>query len=322
MREQRPICPKCGYDQSGAIATWESSCPVEGRCPECGFGFAWADVMDPARVDVGWYVEHAWSNWSIVKRTVPTLWYLIFPNRFWNRLTLMCRIRIGRLALCMFILFCITHMMSSVVMGLSIYEEARAQNIRLTRYAQARPAQATYLMQQKIDLRVPAYWIDLGVVSVTHPHRGFLENEYAELAGMLMIAGFSSVALWGVILGVVPTTRRMAKLRYLHVVRAILLCVIGSIVLLFLGRISDAIEQLSQLSIYSAGLNEMIDRVSWILPTVLIVFGVCYLIWIQWLWIAAIRIGWQIRPSWLLILLGMVASMLGGALGITLVWAN
>ncbi len=47
MKPITPTCPKCGYDQSGEIATWESQCPLEGRCPECGFDFVWADVMDP-----------------------------------------------------------------------------------------------------------------------------------------------------------------------------------------------------------------------------------------------------------------------------------
>ena len=315
-----PICPKCGYDQSGEIATWQTQCPIAGTCSECGLGFAWADVLDPARVDVPWYVEHARSCWSIVKRTLPTLWFLIIPNRFWKRVTLMGQIRIARLAAFLMILLAITHTISSVGMGASIYEEARAQNLRLTRYAQARPAQATALLQQIIHFDEPVYWIDLGVVSLTHPYRGWLDDEYADTAEMFMIAASSSVALWVLILSVVPTTRRMAKMRFLHVVRALLLSAVGLIMLFTLGRLSDAIEQLSQLSIYSPQLNDALDRLSWIMPDVLWVFGAAYLVWIQWLWIAAIRIGWQIRPSWLLILLGLIASILGGALGITLVW--
>lgn len=322
MREStpKPICPKCGYDQSGEIATWESQCPVHGVCPECGLAFAWADVLDPARVDVPWYVEHARSRRSIFKRSLPTLWFLIIPNRFWKRVTLMGQIRIARLVVFLLILLATTHTISSVGMGASIYEEARAQNLRLTRYAKARPAQAAYFNQLKTAFDDPAYWSDLAVVSITHPYRGWLDDEYADTAEMFMIAASSSVALWVLILSVVPTTRRMAKMRFLHVVRALLLSPVGLIMLLALGRLSDAIEQLSQLSIYSPQLNDAFDRLSWIMPDVLWVFGAAYLVWIQWLWIAAIRIGWQIRPSWLLIMLGLIASILGGALGITLVW--
>lgn len=324
MKEQprKPICPKCGYDQSGEIATWEMQCPLQGTCPECGLDFAWANLLDPSRVDVPWYIEHARSRWSIIKRTLPTLWFLIIPNRFWKRVTLMGQIRIARIVVFLLILLAITHAISSVGMGASIYEDARAENLRLTRYAKARPAQAAYFNQLKTAFDEHAYWIDLAVVSVTHPYRGWLDDEYADTAEMFMIAASSSVALWVLILGVVPTTRRMAKMRFLHVVRAMMLSTVGLIMLLALGRLSDATEQLSQLWIYSPRVNDLFDQVSWIMPVVLVAFGAAYLVWIQWLWIAAIRVGWQIRPSWLLILLGMIASILGGALGIALVWAQ
>src|SRR5262245_53782582 len=60
---QRPLCPRCGYDQSGAIAAWERAgpgrCPLDGRCTECGLEFAWRDLLNPEYARRGTFFEHA-----------------------------------------------------------------------------------------------------------------------------------------------------------------------------------------------------------------------------------------------------------------------
>lgn len=83
-----PLCPRCGYDQSGACATWQAQCPLEGTCPECGLRFEWADVFNFNRRPLPWLYEHkprwspgllrAWRSWG---RT-------ILPTRFWSAVSL------------------------------------------------------------------------------------------------------------------------------------------------------------------------------------------------------------------------------------------
>lgn len=46
-------CPKCAYSFEGEFAAWRESCPLRGRCPECGFGFAWGDLFGTTRAKGG-----------------------------------------------------------------------------------------------------------------------------------------------------------------------------------------------------------------------------------------------------------------------------
>jgi hypothetical protein len=52
-------CPRCGYDQSGAIATWTDRCPLLGLCPECGLDFEWSRIIRKTRDSLAWSFEHA-----------------------------------------------------------------------------------------------------------------------------------------------------------------------------------------------------------------------------------------------------------------------
>ena len=72
-KPRSPICPKCGYDQSGEITTWVTQCPLEGTCPECGYALYWSDVVNPSRIRLPWFVEHAESKRGLLRRTIPTL---------------------------------------------------------------------------------------------------------------------------------------------------------------------------------------------------------------------------------------------------------
>ncbi len=83
-----PLCPRCGYDQSGACSAWRDECPLEGTCPECGLRFEWADAYNRNRRPLPWLFEHkqrwspglvrAWRSWG---RT-------ILPGRFWRDVSL------------------------------------------------------------------------------------------------------------------------------------------------------------------------------------------------------------------------------------------
>jgi hypothetical protein len=77
-----PTCPRCGYDQSGAVAAWVESCPLEGVCSECGLGFAWVDVLRPDRNIVRGLYEHA-PGFNVRWATI-TWWRALRPWSFWR----------------------------------------------------------------------------------------------------------------------------------------------------------------------------------------------------------------------------------------------
>lgn len=55
----KPRCPRCGYDLSGAVATWKTSCPLEVTCSECGQRFKSIAVFRGAHP----IVQHRLSGW-------------------------------------------------------------------------------------------------------------------------------------------------------------------------------------------------------------------------------------------------------------------
>lgn len=78
------LCPRCDYDLSGAVESWRSECPLEGRCPECGLDYRWAELLNPALTVPAWSFEHAHARhirawFSTARRTLR-------PASFWRAL--------------------------------------------------------------------------------------------------------------------------------------------------------------------------------------------------------------------------------------------
>jgi len=88
------------------IASWINSCPLDGRCVECGLDFRWSDLLRPDALP-RWYVERAdgryfsgtrtllrslrpWRFWTSIKMTMPVsarLW--TYPIRLLAILTVL-----------------------------------------------------------------------------------------------------------------------------------------------------------------------------------------------------------------------------------------
>ncbi len=97
------VCPRCGYDLSGlttAPTGLAAAQPLgEGTCPECGLGFAWIDVLDPARNDVSWLYEHTPGRGIGLIRAWGTLRRAALPWQLWGGVRLTARVSIARLFL-------------------------------------------------------------------------------------------------------------------------------------------------------------------------------------------------------------------------------
>lgn len=87
VKDTVPLCPRCGYDQSGACAAWRDECPLEGKCPECGLKFEWSDAFNPLLKQSPWLFEHKrpWSPGLI--RALRSWFRALIPPRFWRAVT-------------------------------------------------------------------------------------------------------------------------------------------------------------------------------------------------------------------------------------------
>ncbi len=88
MKQPAPTCPRCGYDQSGAVAAWTDQCPTRGVCPERGLDFAWVVIFRPNLHDVRGFFEHARTVRQHLWWSLTTLPLVLTPNRFWRRISL------------------------------------------------------------------------------------------------------------------------------------------------------------------------------------------------------------------------------------------
>ncbi len=116
-----------------------------------------------------------------------------------------------------------------------------------------------------------------------------------------VIPAFGAMCTWILILTVIPTTRKLAKLRAVHILRAGILSTFAVLLLIEFNRIFLSIAP-SLMSV--RGLHD---------DFYLLIAGVVLLLWQLVLWPSAIIIGWKVRPAALLVLLGTIAATLGAA---------
>ena len=79
-------CPLCGYNLRGL---------AEPRCPECGFAFGWAELLDENRDRHPWLFEHARRRRG--RAFVATYFRTCRPRWFWREVTPANPVHVGRL---------------------------------------------------------------------------------------------------------------------------------------------------------------------------------------------------------------------------------
>ncbi|MCA9274923.1 MAG: hypothetical protein KDA29_02760 [Phycisphaerales bacterium] len=302
----QPICPKCGYDQSGEIATWEFQCAVQGTCPECGFGFEWVDLLTPGRVRLSWYVEHASSLWSSLLKWPGTLSYLLFPNRYWRRLTMVAPRSMARWLLSFTTLMLIFHLITSVTLALSLHGSVVQSNASMRAIIPAlSPQQQAQAQQYIIPDSGFDYWFRVSGESLLAPvvNRSFYSSDFAELGGGVAVFCSGVSLMWIIMFGCFPTTRKRAKLRMIHVVRAAIVCSTIPFLAFEIGRVCDGLVYAGD---YWSPLRNIEQYLS---PLALSVVAI--VIWVQWFWVSAVRIGWRVRANWAELALVCFASFFG-----------
>jgi len=289
-----PMCPRCGYDQSGVVATWETACPVEGVCPECGHGFAWADLFNPSRQDLPWSVEAAAGTFGRLKRTPGMVARMLLPWVYWNRIGVDMAVRPRRLLAWLVMLALGAHVLAWPFVTIAIVLLFRG-------FWPLDISDLPEVFRDSTPSELLAYAVNgLGwpFVVTSQDWTGWSFGAFANWGSALeylrALLGFGLT--WCVVLMVLPATRRIAKLRRGHVVRAAVLQLAPIPVLFGLIR---------------AGLFAHISSFGTVMHAIIMWTSVAVGLWSICWWASALRSGWGIR-SWPLLILGTFAALLGG----------
>lgn len=302
MQERdRPICPKCGYDQTGEIATWDTQCPIRGICTECGLEFNWSNVMRPELGQVPWYVEHAKGVRRFIWRSVRTPFHLILPHRFWNQLDPAKPVSIVRLILWLILMVFIVHTLVGIPNGYNAWIRSNWLwgQVAFPQYVQM---SGNYAYAEMLFDGYFYPYLDAWPQASSHKwtldvHWGWYFRTDPSFSPHF--ASIGMLLLWSIVLLAIPHTRRLAKLRKRHVVRAIILSIF---MIVMSYELTHLIRTMFELEWIPRSIFPVLDG----LPALF-----CW-VWLLVFWGCAVHIGWLIRPSRLLIALGTIASILGG----------
>lgn len=279
-------CPRCGYDQSGVVATWRDACPVQGVCSECGYAFEWSDVFNAHRLVLRGFFEHGkglWQSWLWAMRTL--MWVLV-PPWFWGKVRLHHEPRVWRMVWWIPVWF---GSVWSVVVALRLVLVVMEMSRRGLGGAYAVAEVVNAVLEPLLVIDVSSYQMSTQFY-VYDSLLSWRPATFGLIAQMLFFP---------VLLLILPETRKRAKVRAVHVVRATVYgqaWVIG-IVLMYLA---SAVEDV----IWGAGGRVPMWGVWWALEGPLpIIFALSG--WIALWWLCVLAMGFKVKRAlwtWLVLM--------------------
>ena len=294
------VCPRCGYDQAGHMATWSPQAwPVVGVCSECGLNFEWADVLSPDRSRLAWLYEHTAYGRIGVWRFVRTVVSLIFPWVFWRQVRLRHVLAPRRLLIWMVLL-----VVPLWVLGAAV----RTANVYLLIL---RNGTITGLPPTWKDYAEPWVWPLIG--------RGWEPFSSGELTLSLRYWP-PSVQVWlGMALAMpllfllLSHSRRLAKVRPMHVWRVAAYSAVWTLVPMSL-ILSDSIVSLLSHWPDRAGALQSVGRIYKSLQFMVRPMGYLAFAWFAVYWLFAATAGLKLERGPLIWFLTMIAAGLFGCL--------
>lgn len=228
-----PHCPRCGYDQSGMVAMWTNerdgaSCPLHGRCSECGLEFDWADLFGFDRHRLLGLYEHAPRVWNV--RWAARTWVMaMWPSRFWTWVKMHHEIVPRRLAVWTLVFMLVLHVGSAVVQNLLAIPVAFRMQTPRPGWGSLTASLGEYLavgvepwlapvVPRRITVELCGR-VERALVGGTTPSAP-LEMELTAIMHVSAVL-LSATAMAGVMLLVLPDTRARLKIRRGHVARAV-----------------------------------------------------------------------------------------------------
>ncbi len=211
----RPLCPRCGYDQTGTVDTWTDQCPLESLCPECGYTFAWSDVFYPDRQRLPGFFEHEKGLWASFVAAWRTMAWVILPFIFWDRVRMHHEVRVRRILLWPMVVFGSMWLLVALARAAAFYIDGTQAGLSFQSSAivlsNAFVFPFFYLEHTIWAFTPNGRWAIRPGLSVT-----FLLTQWSPI--FLGIIG-QAVAV-PLMLLILPETRRRAKVRKVHVLRA------------------------------------------------------------------------------------------------------
>lgn len=197
------LCPLCDYNLRGL---------EKPQCPECGYKFAWHDVLDPARRPHPYIFEHhpSRSFWALWK----TLAGGLSPRGFWRTLNPAQRVRPGRLAI---------YALVTMFFGLSFC--VILDSVAMFQFSRMMQAQRTMM----------ATWVTRsGVLPASMTPQKFLDMKYPLFGSPVFfqrfheLNGTTSLTFVGwpiatfVVLQIFSASMRKARIHKAHVLRCVI----------------------------------------------------------------------------------------------------
>lgn len=338
-----PICPRCGYDLGGTVASWVregdgASCPTEGVCSECGYALLWRDILNPIYQRLPGFYEHAITRRERVAWGWRTTLWLIFPWVFWGKVKLhhtMRPLRAIRLAAWMIV---ISLLMRATVAGVGIalrpigapgiLTPAGSWGASVFRPAwSAAPSNGWTMFDGCFGPRMT--WNETWNFSTNPPFAAAciqIESPH-ELIILAASPVVFALAMTAFIVWVLPETSRLAKLRRAHVWRgaayapvAIGLSALANSLFVCILMASDVLEATGHgRSLWFTNLMLVYTILEW-LPYIPIP-------WVIVFWWSAILRGWRFKhglATCLLLSVGAAAAagILSALLYLSICWTE
>ncbi|MFK7959929.1 MAG: hypothetical protein AB8G96_05325 [Phycisphaerales bacterium] len=151
-------CPRCGHHIGGIISSWAESCPLAGRCSECGLDFRWGEAISGA-LQYPWWTTERRGGWfaTLVRSLVQPL--VAGPGVVWfaRSLRLEHRIRWARLVAGAMLVFLAVWLGGAALVTIGLVSQGLPHAT----------AAAKGLW--------PGNWTSEGVFTIKRPQRGFIE---------------------------------------------------------------------------------------------------------------------------------------------------
>lgn len=222
VKPERHIrCPRCGYDQRGIIETWKDLCPLEGVCAECGLHWLWCELLNPRITPPKWCVEFATNPRQLPRRSLRTAVMVFRPRRFWKSLEMYDEPRwrriIEHLALWLIVCYVLFALAHGVVAWRTWHQYVAWGSVSTTTGWDCAIRAAVLPLSSASPGTFTGGIARRGPVAHESPRELFETFWIPWLLPMLGIIVI--IALCAVGFAVLPQSRRIAKVRWAHIVR-------------------------------------------------------------------------------------------------------
>jgi len=238
---ERPICPRCGYDQRGAIAQWTDQCPMRGRCSECGLAIEWFEILNPQVLLPGWCVECHIAWWRFPFQILGTLFRTTWPWLMWRRIRMSHDVSSGRLTAYLLMSLALFYLVFALCHGwiawYSWNRQVTGVTLPATPTTTGWPVFAQAAVFPLSSRSIGTYtttggWKGTNTYPYSPPFSHFRDRwrrQTQPLVHLIMIhpcCGLAFLAL--------PVSRRKAKIRWRHIVR---IAIYGTVLTIVLANV-------------------------------------------------------------------------------------